>query len=658
MKKIIPILVVGVLVLSGLGAVAVTEKEKSENNVSLKTESILVSEPIAMERIAEGETYIELNMEGTNARLYRAGEPILPIYTKTMSFPFGTKIVDITYETKETKSMVLSDKIIPAPQPVLQGMDTEISEHKINEAIYTSDSLFPDNWFSYSIGGGLDENSEHKTFLTIRAYPIRYSSATDTIYYVEELELTITYEEPETSPFPATSAYDMVIIAPSTFSGGLQELISHKNDHGVNTTLKKTEEIYDEYPGVDKPEQIKYFIKDAIETDGIKYVLLVGGLKSYIFGDPKDDVNQGSKSWHVPVRYTNLYDTGGQYDPGFISDLYYADIYKWNNDTQEWEFDDWDSNGNGVFAEWKGFNKDVIDLYPDVYIGRLACRNTFEVKIMVDKIIDYETSVAGSSWYDKMVVVAGDSHDDAGTNYLEGELVSEKILDEYMDEFTPVKIFASNEGSDPSMTPETKNIRREISAGCGHLFFDGHASPFSWTTHYPRDFDNWAGGIDSFNFPMLFNGDKLPVACVVGCHNSQFNVTILSAMGDKDNSKHMWCYGLPIPECWSWWLTRKIGGGSIATIGCSGLGYGTVGEHGDLDGDGVNEPDCVEALTGYWFIQFYKTFDEGEDILGETWGGAINKYLDIFPGMDYQTDAKTVEQLPLLGDPSLKIGGY
>ena len=86
MKKIIPILVVGVLVLSGLGAVAISEKEKIENNILSITESILVSEPIAMERIAEGETYIELNMEGTNARLYRAGEPILPIYTKNMIF--------------------------------------------------------------------------------------------------------------------------------------------------------------------------------------------------------------------------------------------------------------------------------------------------------------------------------------------------------------------------------------------------------------------------------------------------------------------------------------------------------------------------------------------------------------------------------------------
>jgi len=32
--------------------------------------------------------------------------------------------------------------------------------------------------------------------------------------------------------------------------------------------LKTTESIYEEYSGVDKPEQIKYFIKDALENPG------------------------------------------------------------------------------------------------------------------------------------------------------------------------------------------------------------------------------------------------------------------------------------------------------------------------------------------------------------------------------------------------------
>jgi hypothetical protein len=161
-----------------------------------------------------------------------------------------------------------------------------------------------------------------------------------------------------------------------------------------------------------------------------------------------------------------------------------------------------------------------------------------------------------------------------------------------------------------------------------------------------------------YDMPWLFNFGKLPVCCVEGCHNSQFNVTLFYTFFDKDNSKHSWGYGLPVPECWSWWLTRKIAGGSLATIGNTGLGVGAVGEHGDLDNDGILEPDILEAFGGLYFDQFYLVFDEGNDILGDCHGGALFNYLEARPGMGYQIDAKTMEQMALIGDPSLKIGGY
>ena len=120
----------------------------------------------------------------------------------------------------------------------------------------------------------------------------------------------------------------------------------------------------------------------------------------------------------------------------------------------------------------------------------------------------------------------------------------------------------------------------------------------------------------------------------------------------------MWTYGVPAPECFSWAFVRKINGGAIASFGNTGLGYGAVGESGDIDGDGVNLPDTLETLGGYQIAKFYEKIDEGEDILGKCWGASVTRYLNTFPGMDDKVDAKTVEQWPMLGDPSLKIGGY
>jgi len=164
--KSLSYIVIGMLLLSGFAALSMGEEAVFDK----KTIGVQFLEP----RVIESETYVELDVEGANARLYHAGEPMLPIYIKTLSFPFGIKIVDIECETGEVKSMVLSDKIIPAPKPVIRGMGKGVPEYEENEVIYNSDGLFPDNWFKYYTGGGLDTDNEHKTFLTVRIYPVRY----------------------------------------------------------------------------------------------------------------------------------------------------------------------------------------------------------------------------------------------------------------------------------------------------------------------------------------------------------------------------------------------------------------------------------------------------------------------------------------------------
>jgi hypothetical protein len=379
--------------------VSMVQNGKTVSDVDSIVENIAFSQPI----IKENGRYISINVEGANSCLMETGEPILPAYSKTFEFPFGTKIVDVKCIPSGIRQRTLSKAIIPAPKPVpinsakIAGTDTAKMQ-----GIYANANLYPDSWYSYRVGCGLDGN-EHVVFLTVRFYPIRYSPSQNTIHYASNAEIKIAYEEP-LQPIVFPDEYDLVIIAPSKFSDEIQPLVNHKNNYGVNTILKTTEEIYNEFSGVDKPEQIKYFIKDAIEMWNVKYVLLVGGLKSLILANRRDDANQGTKDWYVPVRYSNL-DDGG--DPGYISDLYYADIYK-----EGGVFDNWDSNDNGIFAEWKGFKKDTLDLYPDVYVGRLACRNTREVKNVVDKIIKYEQSPADSSWFNKISVVSGDGFQD------------------------------------------------------------------------------------------------------------------------------------------------------------------------------------------------------------------------------------------------------
>jgi hypothetical protein len=528
--------------------------------------------------------------------------------------------------------------------------------------VYNSAELYPSQWFTYSTGAGLNNKGIHVTFFTLQVFPARYSPASDTLTYLNDCQITITYKLPTQTPFPHDVIYNLVIITPAKFVLPLQRLAEHKNNIGVRTQIKTLGDIYQEYPGFDKPEQIKYFIKDTVENWGATYVLLVGGLKSHIAGTPRDDINEGSQDWEFPVRYSNLLDATIPYDPGFISDLYYADIYDGSGG-----FCSWDSCGDGVYGGWSNpsplgrldYPTDLIDFYPDVYLGRLPCRNIVEVNTMVNKIITYETTPADPSWFNKMVVIAGDPYDDQGTNYLEGELIGQKA-GSFMTGFEQRALLASNKNINAELTPVKKNIIREINNGCGFLFFDGHGSPAWWNTFWPGQFNKLItnGGLSIYQVTRLRNGEKLPICIIGGCHCNQFNVSLLSTMTDVLNRHSMWSHGLPVPECFGWSLSMNPRGGAIATIGTTGLGYEAGGEVGDLNGDGMNEPDCVEALSGYLESQFFKAYGtDHTTILGNVWCAAINSYLDIYPGMQNRSDAKTIEQWVLLGDPSLQIGG-
>jgi len=655
MKRILPLFVIGILILSGFGAVAIIDKPIYD--MKIENESIVISEPI----FKEMGSYMTVNLMESTSTLIHSGKPMLPVITRVFIFPFGSKIKCVDVSFSESREYTLTKEVQPAlkPIPMIDGAIIEAESVK-DAKVYSSSELYPYSSYSYNTVAGLN-GEDHVIYLSVQCYPVRYSPSKNLIYYSKDVDINVIYEEP-IIPLSYPDEYDLAIIAPEQFSPELQPLVNHKTSFGVDTILKTTEDIFAEYTGVDKPEQIKYFIKDAFDNFGTRYILLVGGLNSLIYAERKDDRNHGSEDWLVPVRYTNNKEMGRTNDPGFISDLYYADIYD-----GEGNFSSWDSNDDGVFANWRlGNPRDYLDLCPDIYVGRLPCRNTKEVKTMVDKIINYESSVCDPSWFNKIVLVGGDTFETSDGIY-EGEVETQKALD-YMDDFESTKLWVSNEDIG-GLVPEPDNIVETVSEGCGFLHFAGHGSPELWYTYYPNH-ESKTDKFMWFSTPGLSNGDKLPVCVVGSCHGSQFNVTALSfidlylnKIGEKFDIDFLkrWAgnCGFPTPECFCWFLTRVSGGGTISTIGNTGIGYGKTGDYGDLDGDGVDDPDCVEAFGGYIETLFFKAYgEENIDILGETWGYAVTEYLKVYPGMSSQIDCKTVQQWVLFGDPSLKIGGY
>ncbi|MBS3748904.1 MAG: hypothetical protein KGY67_04305, partial [Candidatus Thermoplasmatota archaeon] len=95
----------------------------------------------------------------------------------------------------------------------------------------------------------------------------------------------------------STEGHDLLIIAPEIFTDELSSLVDHKNDMDMKTTLVTLETIQTSdhtVQGQDDAEKMKYYIKYALETSDISYVLLVGGR-----------IGQ-SNNWYLPVRYVHM----------------------------------------------------------------------------------------------------------------------------------------------------------------------------------------------------------------------------------------------------------------------------------------------------------------------------------------------------------------
>jgi len=448
--------------------------------------------------------------------------------------------------------------------------------------------------------------------------------------------------------------YDLILITPPSFSDELQPLQEHKEQHAVATKIVTLEEIYTgvyfSVEGRDDAEQIKYFIKNAIENWNTRYILLVGGKEE------------------MPVRYSIVHSTRyREYkwdfllpdicsgtSVGFITDLYYADIYDENR-----RYCSWDSNNNSVFGEI-GLDGaiDEVDLYPDISIGRVLCHTSAEVETVVNKIIDYENNAFGEEWFNTVILCGGDTHPNTWEEILlsivfknitgmryrlawEGEYMGDQVA-KCLDTFTAKKLYSSGLLGIRAKSLTTNNINQAINDGAGFLLFSMHGSPTKMVTFPP--FNKKQGihlplpsGYNISEVHQLTNGDKLPITVFGACSNGDFD-TVAN----------------PI----AWEFVNHGDGGAIASFALT------------TEGNIYPTTMYTESLSGHTTMSVFEAYADGIDILGEIWTETIKRYLDdevawsISEQLTSNGDSVVwlnflaLEEWILFGDPSLKIGGY
>jgi hypothetical protein len=634
MKKILILSILGILVLGGLWVGAAPSNNYYEK---IKTESMKISEPIIK---YEGQ-YITVDLKEKKSFLLEPEKPMLPVISQVFTFPFKTKINSVEVIFSETNKLILQKEVKPALEPTPVGLKVN-SEPVKDLSIYENTDLYPSIDYSYTIASGLYDDN-HVVYLTLQLYPIKYSPLNNMIYFSENADIKIIYDEPA-SPMIFDEVYDMVIIAPQEYSNALQPLINHKNSYGIKTILKTTEDIYSNYQGIDEAEQIKYFIRDSIENWGIDYVLLIGSIDK------------------LPIRssYAN------PWEGDLLTDIYYADIYNATGD-----FCTWDENNNGKFGEvhqdhHNTYDIDGVDLYPDVNIGRLACVDTKEVSTVVDKIIYYEKNTYSSSWFNNIILAGGDTF--PGHNGNDGEEIN-LIVEQIMSDFASTKLWTSTN------TFNANKLNQAINIGAGFVDYSGHGVEVGILTHPPNS-NRW---IKYYNINLLglSNGYKIPIiffdACLTskldykGTNSYSYNLKPVLKIKDlslinqiiKHSSiiqlllsnnynlkstliKNMQSYDkisetpvITLVPCFSWNFISKSDGGAIADIGATRTAFGGI-----------------DSGAGKISIEFFSAY-KNNMALGQMMTQAQNGYIT-----DVPNDLLTVEEFILLGDPSLNIGGY
>lgn len=567
--------------------------------------------------LIENNDVIDVAISEATGITTKEGCPLLPTFSKTFEFPLGTQITSVTIEPTTVQRISLEKQIRPVPTKQKIGNQIVPLDNIKNETVYAGSNPYPTTWYTIYIGAGLNKKNEHTLFVTIRITPVRYTPASGLIEYATHF--TVQFTADVTAPTKVSAdAFSLVLISPSEFSEALQPLIDHKNAYGLPTTIVTLEEIYDMYYGRDHSEQIKYFIKHAVEQWDTHYVLLVGDTKK------------------LPIRVTYA----SWWERDLLSDLYYADIYDAYGD-----FCSWDSNRNNRFGEIDNHGNDLdgVDLYADVHIGRLACRDVTEVTTVVDKIITYEQETYNQIWFKRVVLAGGDTFPTsmgAPPFVYEGEITNIKV-GQTLPEFDKTFLWTSK------YNLNFISFNRAINKGAGFVSYAGHGFEHGWGTYRPNavtdimilyylPFVNW-----------LKNGNKLPIIFFDACLTAKldFNITDLQEYYPRIANRLAQLLGLSsnpsdFYQCFAWSFLAKENGGAIATVGSTRSAYTWVDANGVYGG------------AGYLDVHFFDSYEAGGTV-GQMLTGSQNAYIQNV-GADYFT----IEEFILLGDPSLMVGGY
>ena len=462
----------------------------------------------------------------------QVGEPTLPWQSVSLILPQGQEATSIQVEFSDFVEMDGSYTLYPYQKPRPYS-NVEAIPFAKDETLYRSSDAYPLKSFS-------EVNTQYLNgvaFAFSGFTPVQYVPSTGKVSYARTVSISIEttssrddhsrklWLNPENEASVKRLAqnqemlstyskrgrivngYDMLVITAEEWIPRFGEYLNLYNGKGIRTRIVSLEEIYATMSGRDEQEQIRNYIIQEYENNGISMVSLGGDVSI------------------VPFRYLWCFAQEG-YEDQLPSDMYYACLDGTLNDDND---DLWGEVGED-------------DLLPELGVGRLPFNNESQFDIIMGKTFSYLLNPVlseftspilgaehlGDGYYgsDDLERLIGVSHDFDYTTY------------GYPTDYNFKKYYAS-----PTMNFSGGGFKNIIITGGQYVHHVGHANTdlvAGWEGNMLGD--NYFSGNDGINHNfMLFHSH----GCICGdfSHNCILEKIVTIPTGfvvTTGNSRYGW----------------------------------------------------------------------------------------------------------------------
>ncbi len=394
---------------------------------------------------------------------------------------------------------------------------------------------------------------------------------------------------------PASANATILLITSDKIADAWRPFAKWKTQCGKATKIVTVQQIAQDYEADTIQESIRKCVRDHIENQGLRWVVLGG------------DSLPGGKGL-VPGGHITVH---RQEPDGIPTDIVYLSKT------------DWDADDDGVFGEWEDDRKAIS--YPDgrVGLGRIPVRTAADVAAFTEKVIAYESKYPTTDFAKRMIYTCTDSPAYPKVRKSWDAYVSKAWDGGSVGRFFSQETPWDEDGKPGSYQLSADNLIALINGkSTGKLHIHGHGHLPAWVLEQSM--------FTSQHVAKLRNDGAYPLLTTVSCNTGEYDST-------SDPS---------IVEL----MIRKPKGGSVAVVAPIRTGkphfhkrsdFRLMVTEGKLDG-------TTQTMTRYWCNGLGEGMTTGEALMK----AKSDMTTDAAKSPNYHL---CICELNLLGDPTLDM---